>query len=510
MLGACGAAAGPGSDGPPALREEACALILSTNDTHGQLLPRTPSWAGGREVGGAAALGGHLREARSEEPDCPAFLLSGGDVMQGTAISSLLYGESTIATFNRLGYDAAAIGNHEFDWGTDVLRERIAQAEFPFLGANIFRKGTDRHPEWVEPWTLLERDGVRVGVIGGVTRSTPSIVRPDLVADLEFGSLSDAFDRYIPELRERGVHFVVLLMHAGGFCEDDGAACRGEAISALESTAERFDYAATGHTHSLVKTEISGAPVVQSGSSSLAFGIGRLERNAEGERSAEVLDVRTTYVDETEPDADVARLVQRYREGVGEYTRRPVAIFARALERRGREYPLGRLIADAQGAAAGARAAIMNNGGIRAGVPADTVTYGDLFEVQPFQNRLVRLRLSGETLRRTLEHALGADGPRAHVSGIEVRYDPRGGPGTRIQTIRIGDSDRDLHPDSVYTVAVNDFMAAGGDDYTMLAGAEEREETGIVDLDALVEYLDTLPSPVEPPREARWIAVEGS
>ncbi|HEY0809819.1 MAG TPA: 5'-nucleotidase C-terminal domain-containing protein, partial [Longimicrobiales bacterium] len=139
--------------------------VVHTNDFHGRLLPETYSWTEGRPIGGAAALDAYFKE-ETRAFDGPTIILDGGDVMQGTPISNLTKGRSSVDFFNHAGYEAGAIGNHEFDWSQPILRERIAQAKHPWLSANIFVKGTNRQPGWVKPTTMLTVDGIKVGVIG--------------------------------------------------------------------------------------------------------------------------------------------------------------------------------------------------------------------------------------------------------------------------------------------------------------------------------------------------------
>ncbi len=486
-----------------------CALILSTNDTHGHLLPAKPSWAHGREVGGAAALAGWLgRERRGSA--CPAFLFSAGDLMQGTAISNLLAGRPVIEVFDAMGYDAAAVGNHEFDWGLDTLWARMAEARFPFLAANVYLKGSGRHPEWVRPWTIIDRGGVRVGVVGVTTRSTPWTTRPSVVADLEFRNLAEAIDRSVPEVRARGADFVVVLLHAGGFCSRGERECRGEAIDALRATRSRWDYAITGHTHSLIRTRIRGRPVVQSWSNGLAFGEERLTRVGRDSVSAQLPAVRTPWTDGAEPDARVAALVDRSRTEVEARASAPVARLAAPLRRAGRgvEYGLGDLVADAQRAATGTQVAIMNSGGIRASLPAGPVSYGDLLEVQPFGNTLVRLEVTGASLRRALDQALEADGPHAHLSGLRACYDPAVGASGRVLGLVLEDG-TPVAPRATYTLTVNDFMADGGAGFSSLASPIESTPTGITDLEALVSYLRGRPQPVTAPAPDRWVRAVG-
>ncbi len=450
-----------------------------------------------------AALGTYFERVRSESPDCPVFLFSAGDMMQGTTMSNLVEGESIIEAFNLLGYDAAAIGNHEFDWGVEVLKERLEQADFPVLGANVYVKGTDRHPDWLLPFAVVERAGVRIGVVGAVTRSTPTTSMPARVEEFEFRSIAQALDRYIPELRRLDVDFVIAVLHAGGRCDEDGS-CSGEAMAELRRTTAAFDYAITGHAHGTpLRTRLGRAPIAQGLAYTLAFGVGRLERGPDGSVAGELVEFPVTYVDQVEPDSALAELVGRYREAVAEVAERRIATLARPLVRSGGEYGLGRLIADAHRAATGTPLAMTNNGGIRHGLPAGSLTYGDLFEVQPFQNTLLRLRLRGEDLLAMLEQGVGQNGPRIHVSGMVVRYDPDARRGSRIMAVELHGGG-EVYRDSLYWLTANNFVATGGGGFYALLEAVEVEETGIVDLDALIAYLKKMPQPVEAPEDRRW------
>lgn len=499
--------AATGAGGPPAAPAQPCALILSTNDTHGHLLPSKPAWFHHRKVGGVALIEAYFRRAMAAT-DCPAFIFSAGDVMQGTPVSNFLNGRSTIAVFDSMGYDAASFGNHEFDWGIDTLRARLRQADFPFLGANIFVKGTDRHPSWARPYAIVERGGVRIGVVGVTTRSTPWTTMPSNVSSLEFRSLSAALDRYVPVVRSRGVDFVVVVLHAGGFCKDHGRDCHGEAIDALRATHSRWDYAITGHTHTLIQTRIRGRPVVQSYANAVALGEGRLTRVSPDSVDAKLLRVQTAWPDSVRPDPAIAALVGRYESRVAAQARRPVATLAVALPKTGSdaEYALGDLIADAQRAATRTQIAIMNNGGIRRSLPAGPVTYGQLFELQPFGNTLVRMDVTGRTLRSALAHALVTDGPHAHVSGLTVCYEPDAARGRRIRSLILAGGEP-VRPDSTYSLTVNDFMATGGAGFSMLGHARSSTNTGITDLEALIRYLQHRPQPVRAPVPDRWVSL---
>jgi 5'-nucleotidase len=206
----------------------------------------------------------------------------------------------------------------------------------------------------------------------------------------------------------------------------------------------------------------------------------------------------------------VAAVVRRYEEEAAARSAETIATLSEPLPKVfAGGSRLGRLIADAQRAAVGADVAIMNNGGIRAELPGGPINYGDLFRVQPFQNTLIRLRLRGGLLLAALEHSLSERGLMANVSGLIVEYDPDEPRGARVRCARLADG-RYVRRDSTYTVVVNNFMAAGGSGYWMFKKATEAEQTGIVDLDALVTFLKGQAGPVEAPPEARWIVRAGA
>jgi 2',3'-cyclic-nucleotide 2'-phosphodiesterase (5'-nucleotidase family) len=488
--------------------------IVHTNDFHGRLHAQRPGWAQGREVGGSAVLAAHFDSARARF-DGPTLLLSGGDDWQGTAISNLSWGRATVAVLNAKRYDAAALGNHEFDWGVDTLRARLREERFPRMGANIFRAGTRQHPEWVRPWAMIERNGVRVGVIGIATRQTPEVVMAEAVEGLEFGSEAEAIDLYAREARAAGAHFVVVTMHEGAECEEPGVApeeesrdCRGAMVEIARQITERVDLIVGGHTHLRVMTTVNGIPLMENNPYSVNYTITDLERR--GDSTVVVYRaVRTSWADEVDPDTTVARLVREWEENVRPVAARVLVNFARPLEwpdSRIGEFPIGNLIADAHRSSTGAHVALLNNGAIRRAMPAGPITYGDLYELQPFQNEMVTVETTGAVLRAALENAVDAEGRiLAHVSGMTVRYDPRAPVGSRVREIRRDDG-RVLRDTDPITIAMTEFLARGGDRYTMLPG-ERMSRTGMVDLDALTHHLQSLPQPVQPPAVGRWVRV---
>ena len=484
--------------------------VLAINDFHGALEPQVWPWSAARPVGGAAALKPWL-DSLARGCFCATIRLDAGDEMQGTPVSNFNFGRPAIAALNALGIDAAAIGNHEFDWTVDTLRARMAEAHYRFLAANITDSAGTARPDWAEPFTVIARDGVRVAVIGLALPATPETTSPRNVRGLAFGDGARAVRRVLPQARAAG-DYVIVVAHVGAFCDGDGAAaplgpaaCRGEIIDLARGLdSGSVDLIVSGHTHSLINTVVNGIPIVQARSSGAGIAVVDFVRvsGAGVTRREARARIETPFADRIRLDPALVDALRLSQASVSVLTDRPVARFGTELRRTGAEHGLGRLIADAQRNIAKADVALVNNGGIRADVSAGLATYGDLYRVEPFQNRLMRLAVSGEVLKQALEHALTGDGPDAHVAGIVVWYDAGKPVGRRIKKLQLANG-KDVDDGRTYTLAVSDFLAAGGSGYVMLTG-KPSGEVGVTDLDALIQYLAVLRQPISAPDDRRF------
>jgi 2',3'-cyclic-nucleotide 2'-phosphodiesterase (5'-nucleotidase family) len=519
-LGGC-AAPGPAPVTPAPADVPVRLQVLHTNDFHGRFLPVVVE---GDTIGGSAVLAAWFDSARVRF-DGPTIVLSGGDIMQGTAISNLNWGRGAIDLHNRKGLDASVPGNHEFDWGVDTLRARVAESAFPWLAANVFVADADVPPDWLQPWTILERDGVRVGVVGVALAETPDIVMAGRTGDLRFGPEAPAIDRGVRAVRDQGVDFVVVTTHVGAVCEEAGdpdgtdptapsTGCRGHLVEVLEAVTERPDLVVAGHTHLRNLFDVNGIPVVQAPAYARGVTVSQLERRP-GEAARVVYrGVPVPRASEVDPDSAVAAAVARWVAEAGPVLDETVAVLADSMtnaERQPVENPAGNLLADAQRWATGADVGLVNNGSLRRSFPAGEVTYGVLYEFQPFQNELVLVHMTGAQLRDVLEFGLTDEGrPWTHVSGVEVDVNPSLPRGSRVRSVvRVladGSAGAPIGPDERVSVGTTDFLALGGDGYVLLADGE-LERTGPLDVDGLIAYLRSLPQPVEPPSTGRWRGV---
>jgi 2',3'-cyclic-nucleotide 2'-phosphodiesterase (5'-nucleotidase family) len=473
--------------------------IIATNDFHGALEPRPD--ASGVRRGGAAYVAAAIDRARQEcATRCETLLLDAGDLFQGTLASNLSYGRPVVDYYNRMGYAASALGNHEFDWGTDSLRARMRQAKFGIFGANV-RYTDGRDVKWIPNDTIVRRGRARIGIIGISTVSTPTTTRAANVVGLRFDDPAPIVDSIGTALRKRGADFVVVIAHAGASCGRDGATnCGGEIIDFARKLTTKVDAIVSGHTHTLVDTEVKGIPIVQARSSGRAIDV--LDLPLPGNPGLAIRhQVRDFAVDTIQPVPAIDSIVRNAVAKVASLVNRHVATIPTTLARQGSQYPLGNLIADAQRWAGKGDVAIMNNGGIRTELRAGDATYGSLFEIQPFGNTLYSLSMTGSQLRGLLEAMVARD-VNDHVSGLSIKYDPGKPQGSRIVSVTMTDG-TPLSDTRTYNVIVNDFLATGGEGYNAGGRATSAQPLNIVDLDALIDYLKSLPSPITAPAEVR-------
>ena len=489
--------------------------IISTNDFHGALEARPGPK--GTPLGGAGAVAAAIAGAQNEciPVGCQTLVVDGGDEFQGTPASNLAFGKPVAEVFNTIGYAAAALGNHEFDWGQDTLRSLMRTARYGILGANV-RYTDGRDVEWIPNDTIVTRGPLSIGIIGIALETTPAETRAANTVGLRFDPPAPIVDSLARVLRGEGADAIVVLAHAGAFCSGDGSvACKGDIIDLARDITEPVDAIVSGHTHSLVDATVRGIPIVQAYKSGRAIGVIDLDVARAGRKPAtfdstavpraEVREVATANYP-AEPRADA--IARRAAAAVADRVDTPVATIAVTMKKgkRGEQYALGNLLADAQRWAAKSDIAVMNNGGIRSDLRAGPATYGTLFELQPFGNVLYQMTATGAEIRRYFEALGSGDGPDEHISGAVATYDLSRPDGSRLVSLTLPDG-RPLDDAATYTIVMNDFMATGRDGLALQRASRATKNLNIVDLDALVAYLKAQASPVRPPEGARVVSV---
>jgi 2',3'-cyclic-nucleotide 2'-phosphodiesterase (5'-nucleotidase family) len=482
---------------PPTVREGSLTLsIIGTNDLHGAL-DRLPILAG---------YVANLRAAR-EADGGQLLVIDAGDMFQGTLGSNLGEGAAVVAAYNQIGYDAAAIGNHEFDFGPvgpavtagpgedprGALRARAVEANFPFLMANILEVATGKRPAWdnILGTLLLEKGPVVVGVIGVTTEATPFSTMPANFVGLAMVKPALAVTAEAADLRRRGAQVIVVAAHVGSKCADlhdpsDLTSCdREEELFKMVDLlpAGAVDVIVAGHTHAAMAHRIGEIAVIESYANGRAFGRVDLRINPGGVVTGKVIHPpRDLCPDAADPLVPASQCV------VGEYEGRPVqpsaaiaAVIAPALdvaakvERRPlgvtlstpitRSYDAesaeGNLFADLMRAAVpGADLAMTNGGGLRADLPAGPLTYGALYQSTPFDNRFAKVTLTGAHVRRLISNNLQSGSGIFSWSGLRVTATCTGG---ALEVFLKDERGQPIADDRTLTLITSDFLASGGD-----------------------------------------------
>ncbi|CAN5142441.1 bifunctional UDP-sugar hydrolase/5'-nucleotidase [soil metagenome] len=482
--------------------------ILHTNDIHGHLEGETVR-ASGRSFtqGGMPLLAGLARDLRGRAAD-RTLLLDAGDAWQGTLISSENRGQALTKIMSLMGYDAMTLGNHDFDWGQDVIAQRAKESSFPFLAANVVETATGRSPPWARPYIVKDLGIAQVAVIGLTRPDLRTVTKATNVAGLRVAGVIETVKRYMPELRSQA-DIVVALTHVG-YDQANGP----ENDQALAAAVPELDVIVGGHSHpTALRTAraVGNTTVVNTGS--FAQNLGRLELVLAHEKIAAVerADELVTVSDGVaQPDAAVAAIVAERRAAASEASRRVVGRTLVPLEAsRDPDTPLGNLVADAlleYGRGQGWRSdvAFYNGAGVRASLPVGEITFGRLFEVLPFSNQLVGLELTGAQLRTVLEAASPAPGSagRLHPAGVRWEFRASEPSGRRVVAAAVGDAP--LDPARMYRVVTIDYLYLGGDGHTAF-GAGSDVRYGDEEIEAVTAYLGAH-SPVDPKADGRVVA----
>jgi 2',3'-cyclic-nucleotide 2'-phosphodiesterase/3'-nucleotidase/5'-nucleotidase len=478
--------------------------VIGTSDFHGALAPLDFS-AEGILRGGAASLMAAITRARGEcrPPTCASLWVDGGDQWQGTPASNLTYGRPVVAIFNQFGLAAAALGNHELDWGQDTLRARMREARYPLLAANIL-DSAGRDVAWIPDDTLVDAGGTRVGVIGVITQAALTTQRPAHMRGLQVVPPESIVAARARALRARGAEAVIVVAHVGALCERGSlSACSGEAMEMARALDGQVDAVVAGHTHRPAATLVGRVALAQAYQRGSAIGVIDIPLGGGGAPAR--IALRNVRPDSIPGDSSVAVYVDSITSAHEARFAEPVATLAQVM-RRGDNGTLGELVADAQRHVVGADVAVMNRGGVRADLKAGPVTWGDAFLVLPFDNQLVQIRVRGDALLAYVERLLSRASVGFHLSGMRVEYDARRPAGRRVVRATMSDGSP-LDPRREYTLAMSDFLAEGGDGMALGAQAVSTEPTPELLRDALVKYLRALPQPVRAPAGGRIVRI---
>jgi 5'-nucleotidase len=542
-MGTAGAAAAPQAHKPV---KSVPVRLLTINDLHGNLEP--PTGSSGRivdetgatvDAGGAAYLATHLKQLTDEN----TLMVAAGDLIGASPLISAAYhDEPTVALLDKLGLKTSAVGNHEFDEGITELN-RIMNggchpvdgcspagtwkgAGFDFLGANVLEEGSGKYA--LPPFYVKKINGVNVGFIGLVTQTTPSIVTSAGIKGLQFTEEVGAANKVSKLLARAGVKAQVVLVHEGdqvaaGQSPDACPNIPGAGSRIATNLDPQIDLVISGHSHQayICKTK---DPAGQDRYFTQGSSFGRVITQIDFQVDKKTHDViRSSVVADNHvvtrtvtPDPETAAYVQTWKDRVSTVANKPIGKITANIGRDANgsaESPLGDLIADAQlestKTGGNAEIALMNPGGVRAdlsyaqsGSEGDgVVTYGEAFTVQPFNNLMQVVTLTGAQLDGVLEQQWSASGTKVLLPSASLTYtaDLTKPIGSRVSDIKINGTA--VTETQQIRVAANNFLVGGGDGFTVFTQGTDLW-SGPLDIDAFVAYLGAH-SPIAPPAADR-------
>jgi 5'-nucleotidase len=512
--------------------------VLAINDFHGNLRPPT----GGIRIadpddktkklavpaGGAEHMATLVRQLRQDHSNT-IFVAAGDLIGASPFLSAMFHDEPSIESLSMMGLELTSVGNHEFDEGKDELLRMqnggchpidkcqgphpFPGAKFHYLAASTFEKSTGK--TIFPAYEIKEFEGIPIAFIGLTLKGTPNIVSPDGVAGLEFRDEADTVNALVPELKARGVEAIIVLIHEGGFPTGDYNECpgiSGPIVDIVRKFDRAVDVVISGHTHQAYVCEIDGR-LVTSGDkygtvvTTIDLKLDPATRDIISARADNVIVRTGAYPGDP---AQIA-LLAAYDKFAAPLADRRAGSVTETLSRvpnDAGESALGDIIADAQLAATRAEAdggaviAFTNPGGVRTDIakkPDGAVSYADVFASQPFRNQLVTLTLTGMQIKNALEQQwLDPKRPRIlQVSrGFSYAWDGARPYGERVAADRMSLNGQRIDPAISYRVTVNNYLAVGGDGFTVLKeGTAQRY--GVYDVDALYRYFQAN-SPIAP------------
>ncbi len=467
--------------------------LLFTNDVESAYDPIPAFWLDDQEmIGGIAEMTTLINTIRETEAN--VFLFDSGDIFTG-ALAKLTEGQLAFELMITMGYDAMAIGNHEFEYGHEIFAWQKNRAPFPVLGANFFYKDTD-HP-YAQAHAVIERNGVRIGVIGIMGQDAVTAIIPSFIAPLDVTVPADAVQRSVDELRDE-VDIIVLLTHQGKTApmqtdaESDPRLQRDiDADIHLTGAVTGVDVLFAGHADAGTPAPIvhpdTGTIIMQTYGQATHLGYLQLTLDPET-RKITNHDGRLVPVDPAlhAPDPAIVAKLSLYRDAYPEIQ----AVVGKTAARMNRRYieesDVGHLFADAFVAISGADVAFIHSGSLRKDLPAGEVRVVDLLDTYPFVDDVIVKEMTGAQIRRALEQSFTLERGLLQVAGLEVTYDLTRPEGQRLVSLRR--AGLDVEDDDRLAVAAPGFLAEGGDLYTMFAESEAIRSAGKVS-DAIAAYL---------------------
>jgi len=458
--------------------------ILHTNDSHGRIEESS------NDGMGFAKLSTLVKQFQAENPN--TLLLDAGDTFHGTTFATVSKGESIVEVMNKVGYDGMSAGNHDFNYGYERLLELEKKTDFPVLSANVRQKDGSL---LLKPYFIKEVDGIKLGIFGLSTPETHYKTHPKNVEGLTFTDPVKEAQAMVKELKAQNVDMIVAVTHLG---IDESST---DTSIKVAKGAPGIDLIVDGHSHSTLVEGLKGENntlIVSSGEYTKNLGVVELtfEDKKLTKKTARLIKKDETA--EVKPDADVEKVIKDIQTAQEKILQEVIGKTAVKLDGEREQVRtggtnLGNLITDAMVDMTGADMAVTNGGGIRASINEGDITKGNVITVLPFGNYIVTKKLTGAQIKAGLENGVDSypesKGAFPHVSGLTFAIDTAQAVGSRVHSMKIKGQPVDMNKQ--YLVATNDFMAAGGDEYTSFKDSPIVNEFPALE-EALIAYIQKL------------------
>lgn len=458
-------------------------IIVHTNDTHSRLKE------GDYDGMGFAKIATKVKEIRKENEN--VLLLDAGDTLHGLPIATISKGETVIGIMNSMGYDAMVLGNHDFNYGYDRLVELKDMMKFPMIVSNVVKE--DGTVDF-KPYEIKEIAGIKIGIFGLTTPETKYKSNPKNTEGVNIEDPVEVAKEMVSKLKEENVDMIIALSHLG--LDEDSEVKSSDVAEKVEG----IDIIVDGHSHSVLEEGkvVGDTLIVQTGEYDKNLGVVKVEIKDGKILSKQASLFTKEEAAEIEEDSEIKGLIDEIDNKNEEITsvlvgKSKVKLDGeRELVRAG-ETNLANIITDAMLKASGAEVAITNGGGIRASIEAGDIKMGDVIQVLPFGNYLVVKEVKGIDILNALEHGTSSypetKGAYPQVAGMTFKLDPSKEAGKRVYDVKVGENPLDIN--KTYKLATNDFMAVGGDEYTMLAEGKVLAEYPALD-EIVAEYIKGL------------------
>ncbi|MBD1379914.1 5'-nucleotidase C-terminal domain-containing protein [Metabacillus arenae] len=472
--------------------------ILHTNDSHARV------FEGGFDGMGFAKLSTLVKQFESENEH--SLLLDAGDTFHGTTFATLEQGSSIVEIMNKIGYDSMAAGNHDFNYGYKRLLELEEMADFPVLSANVIYEETGELV--LDPYTIKNVNGVKLGIFGLSTPETHYKTHPKNVEGLKFTDPVKAANKMVKELQAQDVDAIIALTHLGTDASSTDTSLK------VAQGAPGIDLIVDGHSHTVDDIENSGTLIVSAGEYLKNLGTVELTFDENNELiSREAALITKEDAANIEPDPAVEAVIKEIEEAQKEILAEEIGTTTVKLDGerehvRAGETNLGNLITDSMLEVTGADVVLTNGGGIRASIDEGVITKGEVITVLPFGNYIQTIDVPGSAIKEALENGVSAypevKGAFPHVGGMTFAIDASKPAGERVHSIKINGEPIDMN--ATYMLATNDFLAAGGDEYTVLANYPVTGDYPALD-EAVMDYIKKRGT-ISPKIEGRIVAAE--